>query len=227
MESQAATAISSIGGHAFTNSGPFNFKEMVRFNRASTQIAGIEEVPGLAADENKRSFDTVVTCSIEGVNIFNQFTADSIVAHLSVKTNASGQIYSFNTLGTRFVNLRVGGVEVKPVLAHEHGGQYGTREIVNPVFDMKTEKPIEQHVGGPNGHLTTLVTKLEAESKHIKVLGNGLYVPDFGVIYLAEYLVTRNARQLNMFRIRFGCGVDGRASGGGVGGNGSSCPLPP
>ena len=40
-------------------------------------------------------------------------------------------------------------------------------------------------------------------------MGNAIYVPDFGVVYLAEYLVTPYARQLNMFRIEFGCGVGG------------------
>src|SRR5450755_4541176 len=96
VESQAATAVSAMGGHAHTSTGPFNFKELVRIGRASTQIAAITE------DD---SYDTVVTCMLEGVNIFNQFTADEIVAHLSVKTSRDGTKTVFQTVGTRFVNL--------------------------------------------------------------------------------------------------------------------------
>ena len=77
IESQAATAISAVGGHAMASSGPFNFREIVRFLIVrATQIAAIED------DD---SYDTVITCAIDGINIFNQFTADSIVAHLSGK----------------------------------------------------------------------------------------------------------------------------------------------
>ena len=225
VESQAATAICSVGGHAFTSAGPFNFKEVVRFARASTQIAAIEESTANQPASSGPSFDTVVTCSLEGVNIFNHFTADEIVAHLSVK--ATGGNLSFNTLGTRFVNLRVGGVAVNPTLLHEHGNQYGSGETVNCVFDMHSQQAILQDPKSRNGHFTTLVSKLDVDSQHIKCSGNAIYVPDFGVVYLAEYLVTPNARQLNMFRIQFGCGVGGRASGSGVGANGTTCPPPP
>jgi len=217
VESQAATAVSSVGGHAHTSTGPFNFKEMVRYERASTQIAAISE------DD---SFDTVVTCSIEGVNIFNQFTADEIVAHLSVKSSADGKTMFFNTLGTRFVNMRVGGVPVNPTLLHERGNQYHSGKCLNRVFDVSNRSPIRQEADNPRGYLTTLIPELTVDSEHIQVSGNAIYVPDFGVVYLAEYLVAPYSRQLNMFRIQFGCGVDGRASGGGVGANGQTCPPP-
>src|SRR5260221_637482 len=100
VESQAATAVSSVGGHAFASSGAFNLKEVVRFAHASTQIAAIEE------DD---SYDTVVTCRLEGVNVFNQFTCDEIVGHLSVKVSKRREPIRFHTVGTRFVNLQVAG----------------------------------------------------------------------------------------------------------------------
>jgi hypothetical protein len=229
VESQAATSISSVGGHAMASSGPFNFKEIVRFNRASTQIAAIKETPAskdTAASLENSSYDTVVTCAIEGVNIFNQFTADEIVAHLSVKTSLDGTIHKFNTVGTRFVNLRVGGVLVTPVLVNECDNEYGSGNTVNKVFDMSNETAIAQDTTNPNGFLTSLIPDLKIDSQCVKSKGNALYVPDFGVVYLAEYLVTPHARQLNMFRIEFGCGVGGSGSGGGVGANGSTCPPP-
>jgi hypothetical protein len=213
VESQAATAIAPTGGHAFASSGPFNLKELVRIERASTQIAGVEE---------EHSYDTVVTCRLDGVNIFNQFTADEIVAHLSVKVPKKRGPALFHTTGTRFVNLRVGGVHLNPVLTQECGNQYG-EGVKNPVHNFH-DGSIGENGRGP---LTTLVSKLDPPSGCVKAQGNAILVPDFGVVYLAEYLVTPNARQLNMFRIEFGCGVSGRASGTGVGANGSNCPPPP
>lgn len=215
VEAQAATSVAAVGGHAFASSGPFNFREIVRFDRASTQIAAVDEGD---------SYDTVITCAIEGINVFNHFTADEIVAHLSVKTSHDGKIESFQTVGTRFVNLRVGGVPVVPTLHDECDNEYGTGKTVNPIYDFATKKNIVQKPDDPRGYLTTLVTDLNVKSRSIQAQGNALYVPDFGVVYLAEYLVTPYARQLNMFRIEFGCGVGGRGSGGGVGGNGTTIP---
>jgi hypothetical protein len=143
-----------------------------------------------------------------------------------VKTSKDGKIERFNTVGTRFVNLRVGGVAVNPVLVNECDNEYGSGKTVNRVFDMSSEKAIEQDPANPNGFLTTLIPETKIESQCVKAIGNALYVPDFGVVYLAEYLVTPYARQLNMFRIKFGCGVGGSGSGGGVGANGSTCPPP-
>jgi hypothetical protein len=214
IESQAATSISAVGGHAFSSAGPYNCKEIVRFSRASTQIAAVEQVD---------SYDTVITCILEDVNVFNQFTADEIVAHLAVRTSKDGKIENFNTVGTRFVNLRVGGAAVNPVLVNECESEYRGRAI-NPVYDMFTGEPIEQKIDDPRGYLTTLVQDAKVDSTSIKSKGNAIVVPDFGVAYLAEYLVTPYARQLNMFRIQLGCAGSGCASGGGVGGNGSTVP---
>ena len=211
IESQAATAISSVGGYASASASGFNLKELVQIHKASTQIAAIEE------DD---SYDTVVTCRLEGVNIFNQFTADSIVAHLSVKTPKKGNRTTFTTVGTRFENLRIGGISFEPELDHECEYKESKRHAVGDLTDSTGKE-----MGGP---LSTLVANLNPkdDSRCVRTKGNAIHVADFGVVYLAEYLVTPNARQLNMFRIRFGCGVDGRASGGGVGANGQTCPPP-
>jgi hypothetical protein len=91
---------------------------------------------------------------------------------------------------------------------------------------MFTGDPIAQKIDDPRGYLTTLVEDTRIDSTFIKAKGNAIVVPDFGVAYLAEYLVTPYARQLNMFRIQLGCAGSGCASGGGVGGNGTTAPPP-
>ena len=237
VDSQAATAISSVGGHAVSTVEGFNYRELIRIGRMSTQIAAIaedvDEVDEKGAVRRARSYDTVVTCRLEGVNIFNQFTADVIVGHLSVKTDTKGRIIHFNTVGSRFEHLRVGGVPLHPECDSEYTGGLPPKRIANPLFDFSAKDKegrgteMKPDVENKNGYLTTLVSGLKSDSNLVQVKNNAIFVADFGVVYLAEYLVTPNARQLSMFRIQFGCGVDGRSSGGGVGGNGSSCPPPP
>jgi hypothetical protein len=213
VESQAATCISCTGGHAHANAAKFNLRELIRFDYASTQIAAVEE------DE---SYDTVITTTVENINIFNQFTADRIVAHLSIKSMKNGDPMHFRTVGSRFENLRVGGIPIHPVLMDEDGAQY--RERANPVYDLHSKEAIRQDIGDHRHLLTTLVSKLEIDSTSVVCKGNAIHVPDFGVVYLAEYLVTSHERYLKMFRIRLGCANDGNLSGSGAGGNGSQGP---
>lgn len=216
IPSQAPVSISSHGGHAYSSVEKFNHRELVRFERASTQIAAIHETD---------SYDTVITAMVEGLNVFNHFTADAVVAHLSVKTMKADGAMSFRTIGTRFENLRIGGVPFEPVIVDEDGDQYGKGTVNNPVYDLYSGKQVNGSFQA-KGHLSTLVSDLGARaSRRIEVKGNGVFVPDFGTVYLAEYLVTPNARQLNLFRISLGCGVSGKA-GSGVGANGSTVPPP-
>ncbi len=211
IDSQAATAVSPVGGHAASTVSDYNLKELVLIRKASTQIAAIEE------DD---SWDSVVSCRLDGVNVFNQFTADAIVAHLAVKTLKKTGKTTFTTVGTRFENLRVGGIRFEPELDHESEYKESKR---HPTFDLSD--PNGKELGGPLG---TLVANLNPkdDSRGVRARGNAIHVPDFGVVYLAEYLVTPDARQINMFRIKFGCGVAGYVGGGSAGANGKPCPNP-
>ena len=234
IESQAATAISSVGGFASATAGPFNFKDIIQFQKASTQVIGAE---GL------KTYDTMITCRLEGINILNQFTADEIVAHLVVTTQKDGSGMTFNTLGSRFVNLRIGGALIHPVLDHECKPRVETPPVqkpsakdsvkapdatyatgkIHPVYDLSQEKGKRTQM---KGSLTTLVAEpLKVPGACFDADANAIHVPDFGVVYLAEYLVTPYGRQLNMFRVKLGCGTKGNGSGSGVGGNGSTTGM--
>jgi hypothetical protein len=59
----------------------------------------------------------------------------------------------------------------------------------------------------------------------IKVIGNMVCVPKFGVIRLAELVVHRHCRILTMFRVQMCSGLDGGCGGAGTqGGGGSTYP---
>lgn len=38
---------------------------------------------------------------------------------------------------------------------------------------------------------------------------HGIFVPGFGIVYLGEYLITRDSRQLTMLRVELGCPISG------------------
>lgn len=212
VESQAATAISPTGGFATSTAGPFNLRDIIRFEHAGSQIAAVEE---------EDSYDTVITSRIVGINILNQFTADEIVGHLSIKTMKRDSRMTFNTVGSRFVNLRVGGILIHPVLQQECdkpcGDSYAQGKG-NPVYDLSIERGKRPVVS----NVTTLVSELKVPDSCLEVEGNAIHVPDFGIVYLAEYLVKPYGRQLNMFRFELGCAARGTGSGSGLGANGST-----
>ena len=229
LHSQAATCVGAHGGHAFATASNINLREVIRIGEARTQIAAIEE---------HDSYDTVVTASVENINILNHVTADRIVAHLAVKDDkdlrkrADGTLEPstmwFQTIGTSFENLRIGGVSVEVEIEDEAGRNYHgpTPSSHNPVYDPfdPGKGPVNKEIN-PKAHRTTLVKNVSSTSRNagrIKPLGNMIIIPDFGVIHLAEYLVTPNARHLNMLRIEFGCGVDGWSTGPGSSSNGET-----
>jgi len=64
--------------------------------------------------------------------------------------------------------------------------------------------------------------KLEGCSSDIKVCGNMIFIPKFGVIRLAELVVHRHCRSLTMFRVHMCSGADGTCGGGGTQGSGGT-----
>jgi hypothetical protein len=70
----------------------------------------------------------------------------------------------------------------------------------------------------PANHLT-----LEGyNGSDMKIFGNIICIPKFGVIRLAELVVHKHCRSLTMFRVHMCSGADGGTSGGGTMGGGGS-----
>jgi len=58
----------------------------------------------------------------------------------------------------------------------------------------------------------------------IKVVGNMVFIPKFGVIRLVELVIHRSCRSLTMFRVQMCSGSDGSTGGGGTAGGGGAPP---
>lgn len=101
LNSHAATSLSAVGGYTTATNGPFNLDRLISYASAHTYISGIQ------SDTNTHS--TVVDCVITGLNILDVITADSIVGRISSK-HTDGQPAEILTVGSSFVNLRIGGL---------------------------------------------------------------------------------------------------------------------
>jgi hypothetical protein len=198
IETQAASVLSPTGGYSSARVEDFRYKEFFSFSRASTQVIG-------SYNEQGNEFNTLMTATIENLNILNMVTADLVSCRLSVVYKGDPtkpEKPSVNPSGSFFVNLRIGG---KP-------------------FDPGVPSALSQ------SEMAELLAKLRQDAKGRRVRATlarnellkqgALVIPQFGSIFIADWLDDEYAPSLTMFRIELGCTPEGRISGGGVG-NGS------
>jgi hypothetical protein len=101
--------------------GETNIEGLIFFKRGHTRVAGAQVKQKTDAFGNDHAgWVTLATAALEGYNVEDIITADSVVAQLSTQhsmTNNPKQPISHvprvNFLGTRFDNLRVGGYPVE------------------------------------------------------------------------------------------------------------------
>jgi len=230
IPTQAPITLSPDGGYTVARSANFQLEGLFSFKNAYTQVAGI-------VSKKRPGWTTLATSVIEGLNVCEVMTADRIVAQLILDHPSEMGKYTpmVNFVGTRFDNLRIGSCEVTvdldlnlcaPEKADSHGFPE-KRTMDDPRFLQCLEK---------RGHYNSAIKdKSQIECSLVeditfkgKLPGtrdrNILNIPGFGKITLAELTVDHNSYRLNMFRLELGCPTKGNASGGGVGGNGTSDP---
>jgi hypothetical protein len=95
--------------------GETNIEGLISFKRGHTRVIGTQvrqkrDIFG----QDHAGWVTLSTGAIEGYNVVDTVTADSVVAQLSTEhPMADGLVPRVNFIGTRFENLRVGGVPVE------------------------------------------------------------------------------------------------------------------
>ena len=75
IEIQAANALPSDGGHGVVGVENFRHRDVVSFASAHTQVTGVENTK-----DGKTFHHTLVSTTIEKLNILNIVTADTVVA---------------------------------------------------------------------------------------------------------------------------------------------------
>jgi hypothetical protein len=213
IDVQASSALPIIGGHGSSRVENFQFREFVSFRKGYTHVSG-----GHQADDH--SHNTLVTSTVEGLNLLDVVTADRIVARLYSK-HLPNEPEGFITLvGSKFENLRIAGwpVEIKlntelferlPTFAKakkEYDDKGEIRKIAEDPFQTKqTLKEIK-----PDGSiLCSCVKEMDTTCPGVKRVGHCFTVPGFGNIFLGEVLIRHAERTLTMVRLEIGSAVSG------------------
>jgi hypothetical protein len=228
IDVQAPSSLPIIGGHSSSRVENFQFREFISFRKGYTHVSGAHQ-----ADDD--SNNTLVTSTVEGLNIMDMVTADRIVARVYSKHAANEDEGHFTIVGTKFENLRIAGCQVHVELNTELLESVPTFDAATKEYTKKGEfRRIAEdpfHTGqtlkapGPNGaFLCSYVKEMETDCPGVKRVGHCFSVPGFGKVYLGEVVIKFGERIVTMVRLKIGSSVDGGGTAGQGGGNGHHFP---
>jgi hypothetical protein len=204
IESQAATALGTIGGVGSSHVEGFRFKHIVSFRSARTSVVGSK------ADDG--SLNTSVTVTIEGLNILNVITADVITARLASRHSSRDSDAMITTAGSEFRDLRIGG---NPVPAEIDRGLFGQELTFADFKKNASNSRRDPWAESPKNAVLCSIVQPQAYT---------IVVPSVGTVYLGELLVSPFARRLTMIRVVLGSPDAGCLEAGSGEVNGSTFP---
>jgi hypothetical protein len=107
ISTAANSSLSNAGGSNSSPTVPYHLDQVLHCKAAYTHTTGSEE------DDHWTSLTTAV---VEDVNLMEVVTADKIVAQISARHPKNGHVPSVSFVGSKFVNLRINGELIEPVL---------------------------------------------------------------------------------------------------------------
>lgn len=223
---QAPAAIPTTGGYCATRVENFRYRDIVSFRSATSIVSG-------EFSAKEQAHETLMTATIEGLNILDMVTADVIVARLTSRHSQDGGEPSIIPLGSYFENLRIAGCKVKAPLNTEpfvRCPRYQElRQFINEDAEIRSRLSrgfADVSAQPRNGALLcSLASDVNLDCRELKADGHAIHVPQFGTVYLAEFLITPYSRSITMLRAELGSPVQGQVMSGGGSGNGE--PYPP
>ena len=119
VPSQTSISLPIVGGFQEKQRRGRKWKNIVSYTSESTHVSG-------SLRDETGAWTTQVSATITGLNILEVITAEKVVAQLSVEYDPNGGIASISTVGSQFIDLRIGGNPIDPVIRHdlfsEHDG---------------------------------------------------------------------------------------------------------
>ncbi len=251
IESQAPSALSSVGGYSGARVPGFRFKEVISFRSAATQVIG-------DFSEDTDSWDTVVTSTVEGLEILGVVQAERVVARIATRHFRDPQLGpdSIRPLGSQIDGLVIAGVEADIVWNRDLLCNLDTHQKIadayeDPSSDFKTRYDASQYIGETEKILdrhrpffpwhdrertaeipnkggviaTSLVESVSTPDGCLDSRAHVIHVPQFGTIVLAQYLPGPYGATIDMIRVHFGSSLGGDVTVGG--GATSGQPMPP
>ena len=231
IDVQASSVLPIIGGHGQARVENFQFREFVSFRKGYTHVSGGNGPDG--------SHNTLVTATLEGLNLLDVVTADRMVARLYSKHRPGEAEGEFNMVGSRFENLRIADCKVNISLDVELFERIPTFASASKDFATKGDFYKIAHdpfkagesvpAPGPNGaFLCSCVKEIETECPGVKRIGrHGFSVAGFGKVFLGELVIAHGERTLTMIRFEIGSAVSGGGTGASGGSNGKPWPPSP
>ncbi len=257
VATDASTSLASAGGFASRRVERFHVDGLISVEAAHVRVSGSEHAidsrEGEAGRKTARNWRTITAATVEGLNILEVLTADRIVAQVSVDHPQDGGPSRITLLGSRFDNLRVHGVPVKPRMNTKVLGDRRSSDPDAPAvsssplaFDELINEATAQHrtragkrtaqsqsrmlhaapdddLEEKGSALCSLVQEVDVDAP-VESFSHMLRIPDFGNVFLGELLVTRFSAHLTMLRVEMGCMADGDLSACSVYSNGRPVP---
>lgn len=246
IHTQASTSLAQAGGHAESRIDSYKLDNSVTVTSgpAYSHTTGV-------VNKTTGTWTTLVTSVVENLNVLEVVTADRIVSKLHVEYPHEGDHPKISIIGSKFVNLRVNGESINPVLdldllKSESKSEFPDKHLMEEkVFNNKVSshyKKITETKGAPEwlagrhasmkspesrkkkGYvLCSLVNELQG-AKPGTAFGHVLHVPGFGNIFFGELIVAPNSYRLTMMRIEMGCLAEGNVSVASAFSNGAGIP---
>lgn len=227
IEVQACASLPTTGGHGGTRVDNFQVPRVVSFKSGQSHVSGSQnKIDG--------SYTTLVSSSIEDLNILDVVTADRVVAHISSHHMLNDDEPSIITVGSKFVNLRIAGHPVEVDLDHEFFLKADTfaaitKELASSSsFRKIAEDPFHtghpQKLPNPPGAVICTLVKNMTNCPGITRKGNVYVIPQFGKVFVAEVIAQHAQRTLTMLRLELGSPVSGLIVAAQVQGNGTGYP---
>ncbi len=244
---QAPLSLPAVGGWASARSEQFRFQGVLSFEIAETQVSG-------SFNERDGGWTTQVSAAIENLNVLNVVTADRVVAQISTDHPGSGYTPKVSFVGTQFVNLRIGGYKIEPILDlsfcdRGEGDHYPKQSCIQnsaflkavedqydamrPADPQKTPTPDwlqrrypvpQSELAKERGMVLCSLVQSVPEKCPWQPFGHVFVIPEFGRVFLGELLVSDNSFHLIMIRLELGCPLQGNIGIGDSRTNGTTMP---
>jgi hypothetical protein len=212
IEVQASCSLPVIGGTAKAHIQKFSHNgaggNVLSFEHGHTQALGYYV-------EKDQAWNTIVTATVEGLNILDVVTAKKVVARLASEHPIRGGKPCIRAIGSTFEGLRIAGMDVEVDLATDHLDRYAVHEDLlgayhgkDTVFRELFDKLRRRDFGAP--HETpeligcTLVRGIECHSDQVTFEDGVVVIPNFGKMHLAELIIKPYERSLTMIRVELG-----------------------
>jgi hypothetical protein len=237
IEIQGATALPDTGGYGVDRVGPFRYREIVRFERATAEVIGsITYKRDKPEQEEDVVYHTLAKATVEKLNIGDVVTADRVVASVTARHPVKEGPTAIYITGTQFENLQIAGAPVSTTLATDTLNRLNTLPAAMKAFPQDQElqklvsffnaKDLASFAPRVRSQLNTpptdgklpqsrgftnlsIVSSVAVERPPFEIYGNVIRVQGFGVITLGKMQMAETSRRITMIEVDLGCPVDG------------------